>query len=213
MVIRSKLCNQYTISNVDPDANTFDIDPAVPADVTWEVETEVRRLPRTFISPAVPAGATWAVGTAVQRLRRANDAAVPARTINLWGAASLYAGAIVELDNGQQKETSTVDSVNGDTVTLSSNLAQAYYEGHYLRVIEAEVTVRYAPEGAATLDESFTNLRLVNDGSLSTLINNVNTRSALVQVTSGAGYSESDLRRSPSRRVAPGRRSREAMTC
>jgi hypothetical protein len=193
--------NQYTISNVDPGANTFDIAPAVPAAATWEVDTEVRRLPRTFdITPAVPAAATWAVGTAVQRLRRANDAAAPAPTINLWGAASLYAGAIVELDNGQQKETSTVVNVNGDTVTLSSNLAQAYYEGHYLRVIEAEVTVRYAPEGAAALDESFTNLRLVNDGSLSTLINNVNTRSALVQVTSGTGYSESDLTRFP---IAP----------
>ena len=61
----------------------------------------------------------------------------------------------MELDNGQQKETSTVDSVNGDTVTLSSNLAQAYYEGHYLRVIEAEVTVRYAPEGASGAGREF----------------------------------------------------------
>src|SRR5262249_50157881 len=101
--------NQYTVSNINgPPANTFDIAPPVPAGATWTVGTEVRRLPRTFdITPAVPAGATWAVGTAVQRLRRANNPGVPAPTINLWGAASLYPGAIVELDNGQRKETST----------------------------------------------------------------------------------------------------------
>jgi hypothetical protein len=191
--------NQYTVSNRNAVANTFNITPAVPTGVTWAVGTEVRRLPRTFdITPAVPAGATWAVGTAVQRLRRANNAGT--LTINLWGAASLYTGAIVELDNGQQKETRTVERVNGDSVTLSNNLARTYYEGHYLRVIEGEVTVRYAPEGAAATEESFTNLRLVNDGSLSNLINNVNTRSALVQVTSRAGYSESDLARFP---IAP----------
>jgi Bacteriophage tail sheath protein len=194
--------HQFTLSNVTAAANTFDIAPAVPAGTTWPPGTEVRRLPRRFdIAPVVPAGETWTVGTAVQRLRRAYDPTAPARAINVWGASSLYTGAIVELDNGQQKETRTVESKNGDRVTLSSpNLAQAYYEGHSLRAIEAEVAVRYAPEGAQATEESFANLRLINDGSLNNLSNQVNTRSALVEATNGAGYSESDLTRFP---IAP----------
>src|SRR5262249_40368829 len=76
----------------------------------------------------------------------------------------------------------------------------AYYEGHYTRVIEAEVTVRYAPEDAPATEETFVNLRLINDGSLSNLINYVNTSSTLVEVTGQAGYSESDLTRFP---IAP----------
>jgi hypothetical protein len=191
---------QFAISNVDAVANTFDITPAAGA--AWAVGTEVRSLPRTLdIAPPVPAGETWAVGTAVQRLRPANNTGAPAPTINVWGASSLYAGAIVELDNGQRKETSTVVSVNGDTVTLANPLTQAYYEGHFLRVIEAEVNVRYAPEGVAPAAENFVNLRLRNDGSLSNLVNHVNTRSTLVEVSAGAGYSDSDLSRFP---IAPG---------
>jgi phage tail sheath protein FI len=185
--------NEHTISNVDATANTFDVSPAVPATATWAVGTEVRRLPRTFdIAPAVPAGVNWAIGTTVQRLRPANDTRTPAPDINVWGASTLYVGAIVELDNGQQKETSTVLSIDGDVVTLANPLANAYYEGHFLRVIEAEVTARYVPDGSAPTVETFSNLRLRNDGSLSNLINHINTQSLLVEVVSGAGYSESN---------------------
>ncbi|HEY9284396.1 MAG TPA: phage tail sheath C-terminal domain-containing protein [Pyrinomonadaceae bacterium] len=182
--------------------DTIDIDPAVPAGAAWPAGTEVRRLPRTFdISPAVPAGATWPVGASVLRLRRANDMGTPAPTINVWGASSLYKGAIVELDNGRDKEIFTVAGVAGDVVTLSGNLTQQYYEGHVLRVVEAEVSARYAPEGAAPTEETFGNLRLARDGSLSSLVNNVQAQSALVEVAEGDAYSATSLADFP---AAPG---------
>ena len=91
--------------------------------------------PPRSIFPSVPDGATWAVGTAIQRMLGS--------AINVRSASQLYPGAFVELDNGTQKEVRTVVSVAGNTVTLSADLANEYYEDHRLRVIEAEVGVRY----------------------------------------------------------------------
>ena len=185
----------YILSNVTAAADTFDITPAVPAGPGWPIGTEVRLLPRTLdISPAVPAGATWPAGTSIQRLRPANDTAVPARTIGVWGASNLYVGAIVELDNGTQKEAGVVSDITDDIVTLSVNLTQSYFEGHILRVIEASVSVRYAPKDDVPIEETFPSLRLVDDGSLNYLPNHVSAKSAFVEVLStGMGFSASDL--------------------
>src|SRR5262249_46458347 len=89
-------------------------------------------------------------GAPVKRLRRA--AASGSHKINVWGASALYPGAIVELDNDTvtvwSKERRTVQSVSGNVVTLGGAvLAQDYFEGQKVRVIEAAVTVRYAPDG------------------------------------------------------------------
>ena len=100
---------------------------------------------------------------------------------------------MVELDNGTNKELFTVVSVTGQLVTLSGDVTQAYYEGHRLRVIEAEVQARYERNGIVEVDESFPNLRLTDDGSLSYLIRHINTRSTLVDVERLPGFSESDL--------------------
>lgn len=179
--------NDFTLSNQNND--TFDINPAAPA--VWPANTtEVQKLPRTFdITPAVPAGDPWNTGAAIQRLRRANTAN-SSRDINASGAARLYAGAMVELDNGTTKELRIVEKVAGDTMTVvgPGNLSGAYYEGHTVRLIEAEVSVRYAPEGAPATEETFTNLRLVKDGSLNSLITNINVRSALINVEERASY-------------------------
>lgn len=174
---------EYNIDAVA--ANVLDITPVVPAG-GWAIGVEVRKLPRQFdISPAVPG--KWAVGTAVQRLRPAN-APGAANTLNIWGAATLYKGAIVELDNGKDKEIFTVDDKAGDTITLSGQVNGGYYEGHSLRVIEAEVSARYAPEGAAPTEETYGNLRLVKDGSLTNLVNNIKNQSTLIEATEGAAY-------------------------
>ncbi len=180
-------------------ASTVDIDPAVPAGATWAVGTEVRELPRTFdIAPAVPAGDKWPAGTAIMRLRPANNTGVPAKTLNVWGASTLYKGAMLELDNGRDKEILIVDSVAGDTATLSGNVTKAYYEGNNARVIEAEVSALYAPEGGVPAVETFSNLRLVQDGSLSSLVNNVADQSAFLDVSAGAAYSANTLAGFPS---------------
>ena len=126
-------------------------------------------------------------GTVVKRLRPAYRLANAGTNIRVWGAAGLYPGAIVELDNGTGKETHSVVSVAADVVTLSNNLANDYWEGHKVRVIEAEVLVSYAPAGAPPVTETFTGLRLVADGSLSYLVTNVNERSAFVQVAIANG--------------------------
>ena len=58
----------------------------------------------------------WQAGLAVQRLRATALAGSTELSVN--GAQKLYTGAIVELDNGTDKEFHTVMSVSGTVVTL-----------------------------------------------------------------------------------------------
>lgn len=146
-------------------------------------EYEVVATPASQIQIAAPGlvGAL-AAGTTIRRMRPAYRAATPGTDIRVWGAAGLYVGAMVELDNGRVTEMLSVASVAGNVVTLSGNLANDYWEGHKLRVAEAEVAVTYAPNGTVQSSEVFTGLRLVADGSLSYLVTNVNERSQLVEI-------------------------------
>ncbi len=144
------------------------------------------------ITPDKPAAENWIPGTQIRRLRKANIAnAGP--TISAWGGGRVYTGALVTLDNGSGKEVFTVNSTNGDTLTLSGNLTLPYFEGHKLRVIEASVAVRYLVNGSVEDDELFSNLRLVEDGTLSNLANHINENSKLVTVQTGAGYATNSL--------------------
>ena len=137
--------------------------------------------PATFtITPSLLAGQSWPAGTAVKRLRVANAAAIT--TINVYGASALYTNALVELDNGHKKDVVTVNNVVGNLVTLSAALANVYYEGHKLRVIEAQVNVDYEPANGTPGSETFSNLRLVNDGTVNYVVNYVNQESNYVTV-------------------------------
>ena len=133
-------------------------------------------------------GNPWPAGTAVRRLRSAKTAD-PA-VFNVSGASQLYPGAIVELDNGSKKETATIDSINGDAVKLSKALNGPYLEGHKLRVIELQIQARYVVGGQVVQEESFTNLRLVNDKSPSYFITALANASALIEVADplGSGF-------------------------
>jgi phage tail sheath protein FI len=148
------------------------------------------------ITPAVPAGVTWAAGTPILRLRPANNAGAPA-AIHVQGAEQLYQGALVELDNGTNKERATVDSVVGDLVTLSQNLAQPYLEGNRMRVIEAEILTRYEVGGVVQAEERFQNLHLVDDGTMNFLVTQINSRSQLVDVVTQPGFSDTLLQDFP----------------
>lgn len=159
--------------------------------------------PALTINPGVPAGDSWPVGTSVRRMRPANNMGAPAPTINVWNAAQLYRGALVELDNSTAKEVRTVVSVAGNTATLSANLANAYFEGHRLRVVEAEVGVQYRRNHLTETEEIFTNLRLVDDGSMSYLVTHVNERSTLIDLRPGDGFSVGTLQAFPSVAPAP----------
>lgn len=160
--------------------------------------TAVAAATLTIPPPGVPAGRTWAIGTVVRRLRPANNTAAAAPTINVRNASQLYVGALVEIDNSTQKEIFTVASVTGDTVTLSGSLANAYFEDHKLRVIEAEVHVRYRRDHLTESEESFSNLHLVDDGSSNHIVTHVNDRSALIDLQTGDGFSADTLQEFPS---------------
>src|SRR5262249_36788871 len=136
------LGSEYVIANVNVAANTFTIDPQ-------------------------PAGTQWAVGTLVQRLRTAYDPAHAGNQIRLWGAAQLYDNAVLELDNGTQKEILQVTRGGGagDVVTLRGNPANLYREGQKVRVVEVEASIQYEADGAVQTQEVFPNLRLVGRAS------------------------------------------------
>jgi hypothetical protein len=143
------------------------------------------------------AGAGPVVGTTVQRLRPANTPnphASPfdpnANKIHVSNAGRLYRGAIVELDNGSQKDITWVEAVEGTRVTLHNDITQSYLEDDRLRLIEARVEVRYAPPGLPAVDEVFTNLRLVRDGSPSSLLEYVSDQSRYVDLAPGAKYKQ-----------------------
>jgi phage tail sheath protein FI len=138
------------------------------------------------IVPDTTKGGSWAAGTSVQKMR-------PARTggsvIDVADGSQLYPTALVELDNGTKKDYLCVVSVDVNAVTLSAAPKQLYFEGHRVRVIEAEVAVRVkAPDGSFSIPETFSRLRLSPGGGPSYLVTVVNTQSALVNVSTGPGF-------------------------
>jgi uncharacterized protein len=143
------------------------------------------------------------IGGSVKRLRRANNAGV-SKTLNVWGASALYAGAIVELAAGQDKELSTVTSVAGNAVTLADAPAKQYFEGYKLRVVEAKVTAEYRPDGGDIVQEVFTNLHLANDGTPSYLVNLINDRSKLITAVAVNLQASKDLSVFPAAPVTGG---------
>jgi uncharacterized protein len=138
------------------------------------------------------------VATTVRRLRPANDKAAPSATINVWNASQLYKDALVELDNGTKKELRTVVSVVGNAVTLATKLTNPYYEEQRVRLIAAEVSVRYRDNFVIETEETFSNLRLADDKTASYFITNVNERSTLINLQAGEGFSFNSLADFPS---------------
>ncbi len=128
---------------------------------------------------------SWANGTPVQQLRLARAAGT---VIDVADGSQLYPTALVEFDNGTQKESNTVASITGNTVTLNTALKNQYYEIDTLRVIEAEVATQLISNGAIAQQETFSGLRLSPGGGASYLVNYVNSQSALVSVQAGPGF-------------------------
>ena len=129
---------------------------------------------------------SWPSGQPVQRLRPAGLGNSDLLGVN--GAQKLYAGAIVELDNGTQKEVATVASIGGNVVTFDAALAKSYAETDWLRVVEAEVLVSYPVAGGQPVQEDFTNLRLTGQDANSLWVA-VNAQSQLVNLEQGPAFS------------------------
>ncbi len=145
---------------------------------------------RTF--DVAPGGQNWPAGTPVRRIRPAN--AANATTVSVLGAGQLYVGALVEIDNGTNKEHFTVAAIAGQTVTLSGQLANVYYEGNLVRSIGIALTVTYGADGTT---ENFGPLRLFDDGTTNYVVRNVNAVSQLVRLKTMNGFSSSDITKFP----------------
>lgn len=154
-----------------------------------------------FNNPGLPVAVS--AGTSVARMRPA--AAVGAGTIHVSGADTIYDNAILQFDNGIKKDTVIVQpgGVNGEVVTFLPVLTQAYFEGHKIRVIEAEVDTQNVVNNVVIASEVMQNLRLHDDQTSNYIVTGVNLRSKLVNLGSpggsplGAGFSETDLTKFP----------------
>ena len=149
------------------------------------------------IAPPVGATTTWSTGTSITRLRPAGNGT----SMRLANASSLYDHAVLEFDNGTQKETVIVDDggVVGNVVSFTPALANVYNDGHRACVIEMEVATRYKQaDGRIVAQEIMPNLRLHADTSSSFVETGVGLMSSLVNAvtipaTAGGGYSDSNL--------------------
>jgi len=163
---------EYALANVSVAGKTVDIAPALAEDQP--------------------------VGAIVARMRPAN--AVNATSLHVSNASQIYDNAILQLDNGTNKETVivAVGGVVGDQVTFLPKLAKTYFEGHKVRIIEAEVATQNVVNSIVQASELFQNLRLHDDQTTAFIVTAVNLSSSLVSVRTvppvdGGGYSESDL--------------------
>ena len=154
--------SRVVIDQVEP-TNTFTAGTATPVAASWS---------------------NWVPGTRVQLLRKAR---APGTVVDVADGSQLYQTALVEFDNGTQKEINTVASVTGNAVTLSTALSNQYYELDTVRVIEAEVAVQLTSNGTVTQQELFSGLQLTPSTDPSYLVNYVNNQSALVNVQAGPG--------------------------
>ena len=175
------------------------------ASASWGASSRVTVVDGTNFTVAPPVGATvtWATGTSVARLRPAGNGT----GMNLGNAASLYDNAVLEFDNGTQKETVVVAAggVVGSVVTFAPALANAYFEGHKARVVEMEVAARYTQaDGRIVAQETIQNLRLHDDQSTQlSSSSGIGLQSSLVDADHGAARQRRRLLRRPTSRSSP----------
>jgi phage tail sheath protein FI len=149
------------------------------------------------VAPPVGATVTWSTGTSIARLRPAGNGT----SMRLANVSSLYDHAVLEFDNGTQKEVVVVDDggIVGNVVSFQPALANNYFEGHKARVIEMEVATRYRQaDGRIVAQEIFQNLRLHDDTSSSFVETAIRLQSSLVEAftvpaASGGGFSATDI--------------------
>ena len=126
----------------------------------------------------------WKTGLGVRRVRRANPAAGP--TLHVGGASRLYAGAVVQFDDGKNLSFRHVETITDDVVTFDS-AAPELFETARIQLIEAQVSTRFTDPGGATVTETFGNLRLTGDTS--SVATTLAARSQLVRATALPGLS------------------------
>ena len=132
-------------------------------------------------------GDPWPAGTTLRKLRP-GVGADPTR-IRASNTGLLYKNSIVELDNGEQKETNVVKSVTGESIEFHNALKNNYLESHKIRIVEAEIGTRQRVNGVVVKEESFPNLQLFDNKDLSFFVTTLKTLSTLLAApTLGAGF-------------------------
>src|SRR5262245_9904503 len=109
-------------------------------------------------------------------------------TFNITSPGFAYVGAMLEFDDGQNKELQVITAITGNQVTVGANLTGRYTEDHRIRIIEAEVLVRYRNRFAIEQAETFSNLRFIDDGTPNYFARAVNDRSVLATLDVGAAF-------------------------
>lgn len=144
----------------------------------------------TLDSADTPFGFAFEVGGLVRRLR---GITTTTKQISVQHANQLYAGALVELDNGATKEYLTIDSIdNSTTLTLNAIPTKKYLDADVLRVVELEVSASY--DGTT---ETLGNLPLTSTGGIPDLIGDINGESSLIRVQGGADFNGADIKQFP----------------
>jgi len=107
-------------------------------------------------------GTTFKKNWRVERRRPVLPSAGPRDVLNAWGAAQLYLGALIEIDDGATKHYTTVVAIDGAKLTLAAAVPGTLklYEQHKLRAIELSIrAVADVGGGNAPIDETIDRLR------------------------------------------------------
>jgi phage tail sheath protein FI len=166
------------------------LDPDDLPDDVW-IQIGPRRFPVTVAQPAegavtltFPEGTThaeWKTALTVRRVRRASTGAGP--RLRVSGSSRLYAGAITQLDTGDQLTTARVESIEADdVVTLDVDTPDLVFETARLRLVESTVETRFADPGGGSVTETFRGLRLAGEAP-GTVTGTLASQSRLVRAT------------------------------
>ncbi len=138
---------------------------------------------RSTADLAQPTPVELPIGTVVRRLLSAINAA-SATVVYLSNASRLYENALLEFDNGTEKETALVKARVGSRVELfGAGLAKAYFDTDSARLIEGRLQVSYQRDPAdPPVTETFEALRLKDDASPQYVVSRLGEESALVRV-------------------------------
>jgi len=98
-------------------------------------------------------------------------------SVNLRSAKNFYVGAVIELDNGTNREYHTITNIEGNTITLDSALTNSYLEGDLVKSCEFKLVLSYQEQ-----TEVFDNLSM-NNAVPNYLAKVINEASELVKVT------------------------------
>jgi phage tail sheath protein FI len=113
---------------------------------------------------------------------------VGANTIRVRSSRSFYPGALIELDNGTDREYFLIDTITGNDMALLGVTTNAYDVNHLVRLAEFKMSVRYqnAAEGVNEL-EAYEGLSMNPTATTKYVVNVVNAKSNLITVTDAAG--------------------------